>query len=68
MSEGLINTMFRGILPSTIKPVLADNNIVIKITEPEFREMALRGIDESFRKNIEIRIKEGYIEVTVRLL
>jgi hypothetical protein len=60
--------MFKGILPSTVKPAFLDNNIVIKITEEEFREMALRGVDERFKANLSIKLKEGYIEITVRLM
>jgi hypothetical protein len=65
---GIISDMFKGILPSTVRPILLDNNIVIKITEEEFKEMALRGVDERFKANLSIKLKEGYIEITVRLM
>jgi len=66
--SGLLGDMFKGILPSTVRPMLTDNNIVIKITEEEFREMALRGVDERFKANMSIKLREGYIEITVRLI
>jgi hypothetical protein len=66
--SGIITDLFKGILPSTVRPTLSDNNIVIKITEEEFKEMALRGVDERFKANLSIKLKEGYIEITVRLM
>jgi hypothetical protein len=66
--SGLISDMFKGILPSTVRPILTGNDIVIKITEEEFKEMALRGVDERFKANLSIKLKEGYIEITVRLM
>jgi hypothetical protein len=66
--SGIVSDLFKGILPSTVRPILSDNNIVIKITEEEFKEMALRGIDEKFKANMSIKLKEGYIEITVKLL
>jgi hypothetical protein len=66
--SGIVSDLFKGILPSTVRPILSDNNIVIKITEEEFKEMALRGIDERFKANMSIKLKEGYIEITVKLL
>jgi hypothetical protein len=66
--SGIILDMFKGILPNTIKPTLIDNNIVIKITEEEFKEMALKGLDERLKANLIIKLKEGYIEITVKLM
>ena len=66
--SGIILDMFKGILPNTIKPTLIDNNIVIKITEEEFKEMALKGLDDRLKTNLIIKLKEGYIEITVKLL
>jgi hypothetical protein len=66
--SGIITDLFKGILPSTVRPILTDNNIVIKITEEEFKEMALRGVDERFKANLSIKLKEGYIEITVKLI
>jgi hypothetical protein len=66
--SGIILDMFKGILPNTIKPTLIDNNIVIKITEEEFKEMALKGVDERLKTNLIIKLKEGYIEITVKLM
>jgi hypothetical protein len=66
--SGIVSDLFKGILPSTVRPILSDNNIVIKITEEEFKEMALRGIDERFKANMSIKLKEGYIEITIKLV
>jgi hypothetical protein len=66
--SGIVSDLFKGILPSTVRPILSENNIVIKISEEEFKEMALRGIDEKFKANMSIKLKEGYIEITVKLL
>lgn len=65
---GLIPTMFQGILPQTVKPAIEGNEIKIVITEQEFKEMAFRGIDERVRPNITLKILEGKIELSVRLM
>jgi DNA-directed RNA polymerase beta' subunit len=66
--SGIISDLFKGVLPSTVRPALTNNDIVIKISEEEFREMALKGVDERFKTNMSIKLKEGCIEITVRLM
>jgi hypothetical protein len=60
--------MFSGVLPRTVKPAIEGNEIKIRITESEFIEMATKGIDDRIRQSMKIKITEGAIEVTVRLM
>lgn len=66
--KGLLGSVFSGILPPSVKPQLADNVLTIKITEEEFKQIAFRGLDERVKNAFEIRIREGYIEIKVRLI
>jgi len=65
---GLLDGMFKGILPASVKPEISGNEIKIRITESEFIEMATKGVDDRIRQSMRIRIVEGAIEVTVRLM
>lgn len=68
MSEGLLNKMFAGVLPSTVVPKLENQELKLNITEKEFTEMATRGLDERVKNSMTLRLKEGVIEITVRLI
>jgi hypothetical protein len=68
MSEGLLKGMFAGVLPSTVIPKLEGQELKLTITESEFIEMATKGIDDRIKRAMTIKIKEGYIEITVRLM
>lgn len=65
---GLLDGMFKGILPASVKPAIEGNEIKIRITESEFIEMATKGMDERVRQSMRIEIVKGAIEVTVRLM
>jgi len=66
--EGLFGTMFKGIFPPTVKPVLEGDLLTIKITESEFVEMVMKGLDERVKNAIKVSLKEGYIEIKVKLI
>jgi len=68
VSESLFGKMFAGILPSTVKPTLEQDVLKLNITESEFVEMATKGMDERIKSAISIKLKEGKIEITVRLV
>lgn len=65
---GLLDGMFKGVLPDTVKPSMSGNDIKLVITEAEFLSIATKGIDERVKNAITVKILEGRIEVTVRLM
>lgn len=65
---GILDGLFKGVLPDTIKPQVIGNDIKLVITEADFITMATKGIDPQVQRATTIKITEGKIEITVRLV
>jgi len=66
--SGLLGNVFAGVLPPTVKPEMVGNDIKIRITERDFIDMVMKGVDERYKQNIGVEVKDGYIMITVRLM
>lgn len=70
MSEGLLKTIFRdmkfGGIPLT--PTLANNELVISITQEELKQMLLANADERAKSCVSVECKEGRLILKIRLL
>jgi hypothetical protein len=68
MSQGLFSSMFQGMLPPSVKPQLSGQELVIRLTAQEFREMALKNIDAKIAGTISIAIVQDAIEIRVKVI
>lgn len=67
--SGILKDMLKGtpLEGVGIVPKLMQNCLVIEINEQQFKEIALKGIDERIKKYITIEIHEGKIVMKVKL-
>ncbi len=68
--EGIVKNAFKGtpLAGTNIVPKLDMQDLVIEITEQQFRDMVLANTDERAKRSIDIKIVEGKIIIRVRLL
>ena len=72
MSEGFLREILRktspfgGFTPQNIG--LTNNEVVITITEEEFKRMAFANLTEDQRARITVRILNGRIEIRIRVI
>ncbi len=68
--EGIIKSAFKGtpLAGVNVIPKLDMQDLVIEITEQQFRDMVLANTDEKAKRCIDIKIGEGKITIKVRLL
>ncbi|OYT26593.1 MAG: hypothetical protein B6U97_03480 [Candidatus Altiarchaeales archaeon ex4484_96] len=66
---GLINQILAGtpLAGLGIKPELVGKDIVIRLNEEQFKNIAFAKADERAKQLIQIKIHEGYIEVRIKL-
>ena len=60
--------MFKGMLPDTVTPKLENQELVVRITAEEFREMALKGVQSPIKENIHIAIEGNAIVIKIKVL
>ena len=67
--EGLLSQIFKGtpLANLGISPMLTQNELKIELTEAQFKQMILQGLDERGRKAVDIKIEDKKIIVTIRL-
>ncbi len=68
--EGIIKGAFKGtpLAGLNVIPKLDQQDLIIELTEQQFRDMVLANTDERAKKSIDIKISEGKIIIKVRLL
>jgi len=68
--SGIISQIFKRAveLGLPITPQVAENKLVIEITERELKEIVLKDLAPTLRDAIEIKIIEGRIIVSVKLI
>jgi len=49
------------------KPELQTDKIILKITQDEMAQMALKGVNPQASNAIKIELHEGYMQITVKL-
>jgi len=67
--SGILGDIFGQLqkLGISAKPQLAQNEIVITMTEEEFKNMALANVDERAKQYISIEFRDGKMTIRVRL-
>jgi len=67
--SGLLGDLFKqfNLLGIKSKPELLNNELVITITEQEFKEVVFKGLDERAKNNISIELKDGKMIIKVKL-
>ena len=67
--SGLLGELFKqfNIMGIKSKPELLNNELVITITEQEFKEVVFKGLDERAKNNISIELKDGKMIIKVKL-
>jgi len=67
--SGLLGELFKqfNIMGIKSKPELLNNELVITITEQEFKEVVFKGLDERAKNNINIKLEDGRIVIKVKL-
>ena len=68
-SGGLLGGVFGQLqkLGISARPQLIQNEIVITMTEEEFKNMALTNVDQRAKDNITIEFRDGKMTIRVRL-
>ncbi len=68
--EGLIKNAFKGtpLAGMNVIPKLDVQDLVIELTEKQFKDMVLANADERAKRSVDIKIGEGKITIRVRLL
>jgi len=72
--EGLISSMFKGMPLGSlgVTPRMLDKNLIIELTEQQFKDMVFSGMKEPDKsramQSIDIKISDGKIIIKVRLL
>ncbi len=68
--EGMIESAFKGtpLAMANILPKLDMRDLVIEITEQQFKDMVFAKADERTKRSVDIKISEGKITIRVRLL
>lgn len=72
--EGLISGMFKGMPLGGlgVTPRMLDKDLVIELTEQQFKDMVFSGMKEPDKskamQSIDIKISDGKIIIKVRLL
>jgi hypothetical protein len=73
MEEGLLSSLFKGTMLSNIglRPQVMDKDIVIEISEQQFKEMVFSGFTGENRtralNSVDIKLLEGKIIVKIKL-
>lgn len=69
VAEGLLGNLLQGMQAGGLKtkPEMRSNTLVITITEAEMTDLATRGITPQAKNNIQVKVLEGKIEITVKL-
>ena len=67
--SGILGNIFGQLekLGISAKPQLINNEIVITMTEEEFKNMALTNVDQRAKDNITIEFRDGKMTIRVRL-
>jgi hypothetical protein len=73
MEEGLLSGLFKGSMLGNLglRPQLLDRDIVVEITEEQFKQMVLSGFTGESREralsSVDIKILDGKIVVKIKL-
>ncbi len=67
--EGLLSQIFKGtpLANLGIQPALTQNELTITLTEQQFKQMILQGLDERGKKAVNIKIEDKKIIITIKL-
>ena len=67
--EGLLSQIFKNtpLANLGIQPALTQNELKIELTEHQFKQMILQGLDERGKKAVDIKIEDKKIIIVVRL-
>ena len=67
--EGLLSQIFKGtpLAGLGIQPALTQNELKFELTEQQFKELILKGLDERGKKAVDISIEDKKIVVKIRL-
>lgn len=67
--QGLLSNLLGQLSAAGVKtpPIFTEKSITIVITQPELAEMMLKGIKSEHKDAISLAIKEGKVEIAVKL-
>lgn len=68
-AEGLISNVLKGtpLAGMGLMPKLSDREIIIELTEQQFRDMVMANADARAKQSVEIKVTEGKIILKIRL-
>ena len=69
MSEGILRNLFQNMRFGgvTISPQLANNEIVINLTQEELKQMLLANADARAKNAVTIELHEGKLTLRIKL-
>lgn len=67
--EGLISNVLKGtpLAGMGLMPKLSEREIIIELTEQQFKDMVLANADARAKQSVDIKISEGKIILKIRL-
>ena len=67
--EGLLSQIFRNtpLAQLNITPQLVNRDLVITLTEEQFKQLILSGLDERGRRAVDIKLEQGRLIIKIRL-
>jgi len=68
--EGLLGQLLKGTPLQNIgvSPKIEMHDIVLELTEHQFKEMICQGLDDKVKNLISIKFMEGKIRIVIRLI
>jgi len=69
MSEGLLKNILQGtpFASLNLMPQLAQNEIVIEMTQEQLKTMLLQNTDERAKKSVNVELHEGKLVLRIKL-
>lgn len=67
--EGLITSFLKGtpLAGLGLMPKLSEREIIVELTEQQFKDMVLANADARAKQSVDIKISEGKITLKIRL-
>jgi len=67
--EGLLSQIFKNtpLAGMNITPQLVNRDLVITLTEEQFKQIILAGLDERGKRAVDIKLEQGRLIIKIRL-
>ena len=67
--EGLLSQIFRNtpLASMNITPQLVNRDLVITLSEEQFKQIILSGLDERGKRAVDIKLEQGRLIIKIRL-